>query len=230
MAFAFVQGNHGQTFSGTSLGVTFGSAVTAGNTILVAWAVSATTLNISGIADGTNSYTVGTQTCTQGGTWKAGYGFANSIGSGTPTVTVTANGTVGGLQVWIEEWSGVAGSAFDGASATGTSGTGLAAQTFNAGSYTPTVNGDLIWAYGWNDGIQSAGCIIPGVGFTSGFDNTSTSGYISEFLTQSTATSINPSLITGTTGLLDLFAVSAAFKATGGGASKFPQILVLGVG
>jgi hypothetical protein len=217
MSYSFIQGKRGIVFSGTTCAVTFTNPVTAGNSIFVSWDADPITLSVSTIADTVNSYTVGTPTCTIGGNSKLGFGYAFGIASGTPTVTVNYSGTLTLGQVWIEEWSGVATSAaFDGANATATAGSGSSGQTFNAGSITTTVNGDLIWGFGFNDGTQSAGCLVHGSGFATGFDDTANSGYVSEFQTQGAAGAINPSFATGTTGVINLFAVAAAFKPAGG--------------
>lgn len=202
----------GFSFSGTTVSATFPGAVIVGNAILVGWVIDAA-LSANGIADGTNTYSVGASNTGAGNPAKAGFGFSLNIGAGTPTVTLTASGTIGNATIWIEEWSGIAtGSAADGSHALFTSGAGTPGEAFNAGSFTPGTSGDLIWAFGH---CGNGGAVTPGSGFSTAV-NDSADAFQSQFLTQSVAAAINAGFHS-TPGGFAYYGVAAAFKAAGGG-------------
>lgn len=214
MAYALVQNAVGSAFSGTTVSATFGSAVTAHNTILVGAIIDAT-LSIVSITDGTNTYSVGGSNTGAGNPAKVGFGFSLNIAAGTPTVTLTTSGTIGSATIWIEEWSGIAtSSAADGSSALFTSGSGTPGEAFNAGSFTPGTSGDLIWAFGI---CGNGGAVTHGTGFATAV-NDSADGFQSQFLTQSVAAAINAGF-NSTPGGFAYYGVAAAFKSAGGTSS-----------
>lgn len=208
MAFSFIKASVAQTFAGTTVNATFGSAVSAGHAILVGIVASPSTVTISSISDGVNTYTIGSVSDASGG-YRITYGYALNVAAGTPSVTVTLSGVTTGALISIEDWSGIATSAAaDGGSAAFTAGSGTPGEAFSAGAFTPSSNGDLIWAFsfGPNGGGQNVGS-----GFAVAFNDVA-DGYLSEFQTQTTATSVNAGF-TSITGGFAYYALAAAFKA-----------------
>lgn len=217
MAFAFIQGKANGTGSSNNVTVTLTSALTAGNALLIGWN---STNTLSSISDGTNTYTIGSVTFASGGAL-FGHAYAFGIAAGSPTITLTFTGSTTGGQVWAEEWSGIATSnAYDGAAGLHTAGSG-GSDNFNSGSFTPTTNGDLIWAYGQ---LGNGSGLTVGSGFAGAFSDIATSGYMSEFLTQSTAAAISPNFTC--TGSFNENCFAAAFKAASGAVAN-PVIIGL---
>lgn len=228
-AFVLVQGKEGDTFGGTSVTVTFTSNVTAGNAILVAIFEASSTLGTITVTDShSDAFTNGTSSATNGANRASSAYAVNAVGGAT-TVTVTFSAAISvEAIVWVEEWSGIATSTpSDSGAALYTAGSGSAGQAYNSGPFTTTANGDLIWAFGY---VASGGGSNAGAGFTAAFTDLPNS-YLSEFQTQASAGSITPGF-TAITGGFDLYALSAAFKAAGGGGAR-PKggfISLMGVG
>src|SRR5215831_5196090 len=109
----FVKGN-----SGLSASLAFGSAVTAGNTLIMAVRVGAlgiTGVSISDSVNGTWSGTGTVQTVQEGSDHTLIVGYKLNTAGGTPTVTASWTGG-GSIRAFILEYSGGSTSALDGIS------------------------------------------------------------------------------------------------------------------
>lgn len=220
-----VQWTSGIAFGGTSTTETFGSAVTAGHTILVPVCVTAGTLTFVSVLDSVNTYVpIGQNTV--GNNYNCTLYYALNVAAGTPTITVTVSGAVGGLNIWAEEWAGlVTVSALDGSNAADTAGSGTAGDAWNSGSFTTTASGDLVWGFAF---ISNGSGAAQGSGFAVAVNDNADS-YFSEFLTQGAAGSISATF-TAVGGAFDYYAVGAAFKKAGGGGVSCKHLSLLHAG
>jgi hypothetical protein len=200
-----IQSNVNGNESGTAnMSVSFTSPNTQGNFLIVTGSAArpASTLTISDTLGNTYTPAIGPVTdTTQNVTIYIWY--VPVCKGGANTVTVTPS-TTAALEIHVSEWTGLASvSPVDQtASATG-NGTAV-----SSGSQTTTVNGELIFGYGWVFNTASAG---------SGFKPISLiNGDLDEYQIQSTAGSI-ATTFTQTSGTW--FALMATFKPAAGGGS-----------
>lgn len=189
-----VQGAANQTFSGTSVAVTLGSNVTAGNALLVYACGSA-----SGVVDPPSGVTanavsmtaMGTSATNTGGYTCTGFYLANAA-AGATTFTATYSVACVGCNILAEEFSGVlTSSPLDGQNAAWSNNGGGTAGT---GSFTTTVAGDLIWTV--NFVPNSVAPTIPS-GYTAGISNADS--FWSAWLVQGSAGATNPTWTLGAT-------------------------------
>jgi hypothetical protein len=143
---------------------TYGSAVTAGNTLVAQIAVR-TAQTITSLAEGVN----GAWTCPAGsdvsdGTSRFLICRFNNTGSGTPTLTLTMGGA--SVTYWnISEWSGVADASEEDALSEGSDGS----SPFTAGAgLTSTTAGLIVCGFAANATISGA---TPATGFTAMTNN-----------------------------------------------------------
>lgn len=207
----------------TNCNLAFGSNNTAANFIGVGWSYAASGRTVT-ITDTRNTYTssnaISATDAADAGT--CGIGYALNIGAGANTVNVAVSGVASIMRVGITEFSGVAtASAID--KTAGTSGTG---SPVNAGSVTPTTNGQLLLVWARNSATSTW---TAGTDFTLRFAAAQNSRVALETYVQPTAAAHNSDLtITGTP---TWAAVVATFKepAAGGGGSDVPfqRILVV---
>lgn len=203
-AYSWVKSNAITVFSGTTASTTL-AGVTAGNAILIV-SCGITNLATSGVTVGGVAATLMGTTSTGNNTTCTG-SYRRNVGAGSNTITATFSGTCAGCFVLAEEYSGLAASgALDGQSATYTA-DGTAGTNLPAGSFTTTVNNDMIWVVIFQsqnvtptlDTGYSAGSV--GVGST----------WWSEYKTQPSAGAINPKFVSGT-GAFDNSVTAAALK------------------
>jgi uncharacterized repeat protein (TIGR01451 family) len=200
------QNFNGNEATGSGMSVSFPSSNTAGNFLIVTGAAArpASTITISDTAGNTYFPAFGPVTdTTQNVT--AYIWYVPACKGGPNTVNITPS-TGSALEIHVSEWSGVAtASPVDQiASATGT---GAAASS---GSQTTSVNGELVFGYGWVSNTASAGS-----GFTA---ISSVNGDLDEYLVQSSASSVAATFtqISGT-----WFAMMVTFKPASGGTSGY---------
>ena len=176
----------GAAFSGTTTSATI--TTTAGDFIVGYVVANPTTLTISSVKIGATSCSVGTISNT--GTAYNGAAFVCwNLAGGSTTVTATLSTTCGGCNIYIEEWSGAltSGTPIDGNHADTNFGPSGGASIC-AGAFTPSANGDMIWAGAFSANGTTG--YTAGSGFTllPGLPN---DGNNAEWLVQSSATSVN---------------------------------------
>ena len=196
----------GAAFSGTTTSATI--TTTAGDFIVGFVVANPTTLTISSVKIGATNCSVGTISNT--GTAYNGAPFVCwNLAGGTTTVTATLSTTCGGCNIYIEEWSGAltSGTPIDGNHASTNFGPSGGASIC-AGAFTPSANGDMIWAGAFSANGTTG--YTAGSGFTllPGLPN---DGNNAEWLVQSSATSVN-GCFTVTAGSLENVIVAIGIK------------------
>ncbi len=198
-----VQQNVNGNNAGTSnMSVSFTSNNTAGNFLIVAGSAArpAGTLSISDTLGNSYSTAFGPVTDTTQDVaiyiW-----YVPICKGGANTVTITPSGTAA-LEIHVSEWSGIAtvSPVDQTASATGTG------TSVSSGAMTTTMNGELVFGYGWVFNTASAG-----TGFTP---ISLINGDLDEYQVQGTAGSV-AATFTQTSGTW--FALMATFKPAPGG-------------
>lgn len=153
MAYAFVQAR-GTTGSGTSLGLTYTSNVTAGN-LLVAGVSWHSTTETASLSDGINgAWTTVAASLASNGVpgYRSQIFYRKNAGSGSTTVTATITGSVTFIQLDLLEYSGG-----DTSAPLDTANGGTGTTTAVSVSLTTTANNDLVVVH-----ILASGTASPG--------------------------------------------------------------------
>lgn len=183
MGFSLVQSKVGSTPSGGTTppqSLSFGSAVSSGNTVIVAAAGNVSSggqPTISITDDKSNTYTLETS---QTNGWDAAQNtwlqvfVASGITNGPTTITLSTSAPAAFIRMILEEWSGIASTNFiDGNNIQLQSGT----NSLSSGNFTPAVSGDLIWGATLEATGDTSANASAGSGFTAG-NTTGTGGVV----------------------------------------------------
>ncbi len=217
-AATYVQGNSDSLGSRSSDSLTFPSATTSGNLIVVSvgWSELLVTASISDNKGNTYTSAIGPTNGPQGARAQTFYA-QNITGGATHTVTVTYSGTVGFQSHCIHEYSGAAttGVLDVAAAASGTS-------TAPSASGTTTNANDLI--FGWC--YDNNGTLTAGSGFTVRQAPDVAAKTEDKNVTSTGSWAANWSLSPSDGWIAQM----AAFKDAGGGAAAPKRLPLLGVG
>lgn len=189
MSWTYVKGVQETSGSGTSASVSFASTVVSGDIVTgYAFLNGASSNTVTSITDDkSNSYTVVNAVTTVGGFTWTGVAFwsGGALTNGPLTITVNSSFSTSNLWITLGEFTPPAGTLSLDGNSSNKDNVGTTQPT--AGSFTTTVNGDLIYC-----AVFKAGGGISGVGsgFTAG--QGVTSDFADEFQTQTSAGSINP--------------------------------------
>ena len=203
----YIQAATANAYAGTSIGASL-TGVRAGHNIRVAVVYGPTSLKLSHIGDGMNTYTDGAAATF--GASKMQTAFHPNTPSGNITVTASfSGGTLSSAAILIEEWSG---DATMGQPA-GTPIAGFVKSThpgnpLSVGDITTTINGSDIWCVMFQ--LQAVAPSV-GAGFTMASNGLAGGLIYSEYQVQAKAGTITPNWISGTNSY-DNFVGAIAFK------------------
>lgn len=192
-------------------------AYTAGDAgVLFIWWDS-TTITISTVSDGVNTWTLIGSPQTGGG-WSCQAAYAMNLAAGTPTITVTFSAATANKQLVLHEASGVATtSALDGSKYAYIQANGVDAIT--TGVFTTTADGNYIAAAVISPN-QNQMINASGTGYTTAATQDDHAQTLrSEYQIQGTASSSTVGTFS-TSGLSDGLVMAVALKAAGGGGGR----------
>lgn len=214
MAVAFVQGALNSSGSAVTLGAPGG----AGHALCVSVFITSGTGGTVTITDdatgGSNTYSAPSSGASIASGGNASFQFYATNIHGSPS-NITGAATSGNvLAIVVAEFSGVATSTpSDGGAAGANAAAGSGTDAVTSGSFTPTANGDAIWAIDWDNTT-----IAPGTGFTQDqYD--SGNGIMSEYMIQTTAAPVAGTFTHASTQAVWVQAQALKSAAGGGGAT-----------
>lgn len=230
MSFTHVQGvaTNAAISGGNTLSITFGSALTTGNTVVGAIKAVPNGITISSISDGTNTYVQKDSLASNGSKEYFTFELGNITG-GQTTITVTfGSGSGNPAEAVADEYSGAIAAAdpTDGHAIVQRLSPGTGTNAITSSSITTTVNGDLIYGVVFDEGHSTP---IPSAGtspltFTGRESNSDTGDgtlVFSEDAVQTTAGSVNTAFTDATNGGTDTFIVTVmAIKPAAGAAAN----------
>jgi len=226
VAFVRVQGNSaGNAGTAASVAVTLGAAVGSGNTVCgwVSWGEGPTTTHLTSVTDDKgNTYTISDRLGDGNNAQAGAMFFRGNITNGPTIITANFSPNQTFLQIGADEYSGAlaATNPSDGHSVAAAVQTGSTATDFlSSGSFTTSVNGDLI--YGVTMDTFGATLASAGTGYTQRQTNTIAVDATSEDKVQSTAGSVAATFTTSNAGGRYI-TLAVAIQPTGGAVAKTP--------
>ena len=178
----------------TSLGVTLGSNVTAGNLVVIiaTWQGSGGTRTITSVSDGNSYSDVGTEGQDGSGTQRQRWYYYPNHAGGSTTVTVTWSGNVNYCSVTAVELSGAhASTPFDQVVYNAQEPPGTGTDNITSTALTPSTDNCILLGFSQDTINLSTGTFVAGTDFTESIASTTFGGflYMLEYYVQTTAAS-----------------------------------------